>query len=467
MSWCRLFHARRALGPSGRHTGGRDEGHGSAARSRYEAYFCSKVSMGSSWNTNSLDDMFDRSVARHRRCELVSLAGTPPASTGLDSTWRAATKRSRHLGNGRLVMAARQDGYEDFSSAGSGPRPGSVEAELELSYHRLADTAARVFRLLPVNPGPDMSTAAAAVLADLSVSEVRGVLAGLAQASLVEAASGSRGRWWMHDLVRRYAQQLSDAYAKADGRERARDRLIDYYLNMAEAADDYLRALPGMDVPAEFSSRDSALAWLDAELACLTATAQMAADTGRDRAAASLPLLLAQYLAERRRFDDLLAVTTIGLTAARRLGDREGEGDALNNLGGALLEVHQLEKAITACQDAATIFRETGDLRGEGDALNNLGLALKGTRRLDESIAAHQDAATIYRETGDRHGEAKALSNLGGALRESGRPEEAVSAWQDAAALFRETGDQRGQGVALRNAEQVLVCGACGAERLS
>ena len=30
-------------------------------------------------------------------------------------------------------------------------------------------------------------------------------------------------------------------------------------------------------------------------------------------------------------------------------------------------------EAITACQDAATIYRETGDRNGVGGALNNLG----------------------------------------------------------------------------------------------
>ncbi len=55
-----------------------------------------------------------------------------------------------------------------------------MAAAFELSYRRLDEAAARVFRLLPVNPGPDVSTAAAAVLADLPVSEARRVLAGLA-----------------------------------------------------------------------------------------------------------------------------------------------------------------------------------------------------------------------------------------------------------------------------------------------
>ncbi len=60
----------------------------------------------------------------------------------------------------------------------------------------------------------------------------------------------------MHDLLRLYAQRLSDAHAEADGREQARDRLLGYYLDMADAADDHLRALPGMAVPAEFTGRE-------------------------------------------------------------------------------------------------------------------------------------------------------------------------------------------------------------------
>jgi tetratricopeptide (TPR) repeat protein len=381
--------------------------------------------------------------------------------------------------------------YDD----GTGPGASSIAAVLELSYRRLAVAAARAFRLLPVNPGPDVSTAAAAALVDLPVSEVRRVLADLIRAHLVEAVPGG-GRWRMHDLVRLYAQQLSDAHAEADGREQARDRLLGYYLRMAEAADDYLRVLPGMAVPEEFTGQDGALAWLDAERANLAATVQMSADSGRDEAAVRLPLLLAQYFALRRRFNDLLATTAISLNVARRLGERHHEGDALTNLGGALQEVRRFDEAIIAHQDAVAIYLETGDRTGEGDALNNLGVALKGMRRFSEAITAHQDAAAIYRETsnrtgegnalnnlglalkamgrfneaittcqdataiyretGDRDGEGDALNNLGVALRESGRSEEAISAFQDAAAIFQETGDRYGQGIALDNLGSAL-----------
>ena len=307
-------------------------------------------------------------------------------------------------------MAALQHNYRDDPASGSGAS--SAVLAFELSHHRLPETPARTLRLLLVNPGPDVSTAAVAVLADLSAIEAHRILAGLAQANLVETTPGSEGHWRVNDLVRSCAQKLSDAYAETDGREQARDRLLGYYLGMADAADRYLRMLPGRIATAEFTSRDDALAWLDAEQASLTAAVQMAADTGRDRDAVSLPLLLAEYLAWRRRFDDLLATTTVSLNVARRLGDRRREGYALTNLGGALLEMCRFDEAITTHQEAIAIYRETGNRHGEGNALNNLGLALRESGRLEDAIAAHQEAIAIYRETGDRYREGMALENL-------------------------------------------------------
>jgi tetratricopeptide (TPR) repeat protein len=339
--------------------------------------------------------------------------------------------------------------YDD----GGGPAAPSVAAAFELSYRRLDGASARVFRLLPVNPGPAISTAAAAALADLPADAARTVLAGLARAHLAEAAAGGAGRWRMHDLVRLYAQRLSEEHAQADSRGQARDRLLDYYLRMADAADDHLRALPGMAVPEEFTGRDGALEWLDTERASLVAAVTMAAGTGRDQAAMRLPLALAEYFAWRRRFDDWIAATTISLDAARRLGDRRREGNALTILGVALRHVRRFDEAIAAHQDAAAIYREISDRHGEGAALTNLGMALQSMRRFEEAITACQEAAAIYRETGDRHGEGAALSNLGLALLHVGRFAEAITAYQDALAIYQETGDQYREDITLNHLE--------------
>jgi tetratricopeptide (TPR) repeat protein len=335
--------------------------------------------------------------------------------------------------------------YDD----GSGYGGSSVAAAFELSCRRLDTTSARVFRLLPVNPGPDISTAAAGVLADLPVTRVRRVLADLARAHLAEAAPGAPGRWRMHDLLRLYAQRLSEVQADADGREQARDRLLGYYLSTTRAADDHLRSLPEVAVPGKFTDRDSALAWLDAERVSLVAAVAMAADTGRDQTAMGLPNLLGEYFAFRRRFDDWLTATTISLDAARRLGDRTGEGAALNNLGISLQRGRRFQEAITAGQEAAASHREAGDRHREAMALGNLGLALQEARRFGEAITAHQESLAIFRETGDRDGEGMALNNLGIVLQETRRFEEAITAHQKAMAIFSEIGDCHGESSAL------------------
>ena len=122
-----------------------------------------------------------------------------------------------------------------------------------------------------------------------------------------------------------------------------------------DAADDHLRALPGMPVPAAFTGREDALAWLDAERPSLIAAVTMAASTGRDQIAMRLPLSLASTWPGGGVSTTGWLPTMVSRDAARRLGDRHDEAAALNNLGVALQEVRRFEEAITAYQDAAAI----------------------------------------------------------------------------------------------------------------
>ena len=343
--------------------------------------------------------------------------------------------------------------YDD----GGGTSAPSVAAAFDLSYRQLEEAAARLFRLLPVNPGPDVSTAVATTLAGSSERETRRMLGQLAKAHLVEPAAGAPARWRMHDLLRLYARQLSDNYAEADQRERAKDRLLDFYLKKATAANAHLRALPGTAVPADFTGRDDALAWLDTERTNLISAVTMASSTGRDGFALQLPLNLGEYLQWRRRFDDWLTILEISRDTARRLDARPREAAVMTSLGIALQDVRRFDEAIAAHEDAAAIFRETGDRHGEGVTLSNLGLVLVEVGRFDEAIAAHEDAASIYRETGDRHGEGVTLDNLGTALVEVGRFDEAIAAHENAASICRETGDRDGEGKAVDNLGTALV----------
>jgi tetratricopeptide (TPR) repeat protein len=343
--------------------------------------------------------------------------------------------------------------YDD----GGGQTTPSVEAAFELSYKRLDPTAARIFRLLPVNPGSDVSTDAVGALAEFPFTELRSVLSGLARAHLIEGAPGEHGRWRMHDLVRLYAQQLSEQHARTDRREEATIRLLNYYTETVQAAAGYLQLRPVSVISGAFANREAATTWLDAERQCLVAAVTMASVGGRNQVAFDLSMALWPYLDWRRRFDDLMSTATASLDAARRVGDHSNEGRAMNTLGIALWRKRRLGEAINACRSAAVIFRESGERHWEGRAQTNLGIALREANRLDEAVAAHQNAAAIFRQAGDRRYEAVALTNMGSALRKAGRSADAVRACRSAAVIFHDLGDSPDEGAILGSLGRALV----------
>ncbi|MGW3028499.1 tetratricopeptide repeat protein, partial [Streptomyces sp. NPDC001221] len=326
-----------------------------------------------------------------------------------------------------------------------------VQAAFELSYRRLDDNPARMFRLLSLNHGPDVATDTAAALTGQPVRAARQDLAALARAGLTGEQPVGSGRWRMHDLTRLYAGELCQRHDDGPPCQQAFDRLLQHYDTTTAAADDHLRALPGQPVPDHFPDASAALAWLDAERPNLTSAVTLAAATGHHPTVISLAECLAVYLRRRRHFHDALTTADHALTAARELGDRNGEGMALNNLGLALQGVRRFEEAIHAHTQDLAVFRELGDRHGEGQALNNLGIALQGVRRFEEAIHAHTQAAAIFRELDDRHREGQALNNLGAALQEVRRFEEAIHAHTQAAAIFRELDDRHREGQALGN----------------
>jgi tetratricopeptide (TPR) repeat protein len=334
----------------------------------------------------------------------------------------------------------------------------AVRAAFDLSYQHLLESQpdqARLFRLLPLNPGPDISLEAAAALAGTSERVVRKQMAALARAHLL--TTPTYARWSMHDLIRLYAGEHGHAQAVANDRDKALERLLRHYLSVARAARAHLTALRGEPVPGRFTGRDAAMAWLDAERANLVAAVTLAArDTGHHELATDLAYSLNEYLEWRSAFNDRLTVATASVTASTQLGDRSREGGSLTNLGNALAEVRRFDEAVTAHRTAAAIFRKAGDRRGEGTALANLGNALVEVRRFDEAVTAHRTAAVIFRKAGDLYTQGIALGNLGVALLEMRRFDEAMEAHRTAAAIFREAGDRRGEGGAVDNLGNVL-----------
>jgi DNA-binding SARP family transcriptional activator len=85
----------------------------------------------------------------------------------------------------------------------------AVRATFDLSYAVLAPATARLFCLLGVVPGPDVTAEAAAALVGAPVEAARRLLEELAAVHLI--GRPAPGRYAFHDLLRRYAADLATA----------------------------------------------------------------------------------------------------------------------------------------------------------------------------------------------------------------------------------------------------------------
>ncbi|WP_019060791.1 tetratricopeptide repeat protein [Streptomyces prunicolor] len=318
-----------------------------------------------------------------------------------------------------------------------------VRAAFDLSYRRLSPEQARVLRLLALAPGPDASDEVVTALVGADTPPIRDLEA-LVRAHLVERGRESgRRRWRLHDLVRVFGVGVvaGDVGWVEEG-EVARGRVLDFYYEWADAADDWLRWFPGREVPGRFGGRGEALGWLDGERSGLVAAVGWAEREQSAGTVVRLAACLGEYLDWRRYFDDGVVVGRAGVEGARRFGDRTAEAIAEDNLGLALVEVGRVEEAVEAHTRARDLCQAVGDRDGEADAWDNLGLALRQVGRVEEAVEAHTLARDLCQAVGDRHGEAGSWNNLGLALVEADRVEEAVEAQTQARDLYQAVGDR-------------------------
>jgi DNA-binding SARP family transcriptional activator/tetratricopeptide (TPR) repeat protein len=340
--------------------------------------------------------------------------------------------------------------------AGGDPRA-AVGAVFSWSLQQLPAEAARVFRLLGGHPGDDFDAYAVAALAGLGLARARRSLDRLARAHLVHPTPA--GRYHLHDLLRAYAMQLSQADDSERERRAAVGRLLSYQLAAAAVAVDrlnpaealHLAGIPRATTPVpELAGADAARRWLDAERPCLVAVAGHAAAHGWPGHAVALAGVLDWYL-DGGHHADALALHAHAHEAARRAGNPAGQSHALRGLGAAHLRLGRYGSAVDHYERALALSRSAGDELGEIRALNGLGLVEVRLGRYAAAADHHRQALARCRRAGDRLDEVRALNGLGLVEQRRGRYGAAVHHHQAALVLARRIGDRIGEAVALDN----------------
>jgi tetratricopeptide (TPR) repeat protein len=364
---------------------------------------------------------------------------------------------SRHLTVAEVVAELAQ-AQERLDVLAGEDEVTTVRAVFSWSYHALSPDAARMFRLLGLPTGPDISTAAAAVLADLPEPAARRTLDKLVGAHLLQEVGPHRYRF--HDLLRVYAAECAQADESAEEREAATYRLLLWYTLSAAGATKviapHLSSIP-LDLPKPgrlpltFPDRLTALHWCDAEHANLVATVDHAADIGEHTLAWQLPVIALGFFLVRRPFTEWIATHHTGLAAARRLGERTAEAWLHTSIAIAHRELGQHDLALDNLRSALSVWRELGPRWAQAWTLRDLGRIYHLLDRDAEAIEILREALALHIADGDTWGEAVALSILGLAHRDLGQLDEALDDLNRALDIYRSHDDQRNVAAGLSN----------------
>ena len=155
--------------------------------------------------------------------------------------------------------------------------------------------------------------------------------------------------------------------------------------------------------------------------------------------------------ARQGEYEDALDYYKQALTILREIGDRVGEEGSLNNIGFIYARQGEYEDALDYCEQALTILREIGNRAGEGDTLNNIGGIYARQGEYEDALDYYEQALTILREIGDRAGEGDTLNNIGGIYARQEEYEDALDYYEQALTILREIGDRAGEATTLDN----------------
>ncbi|WP_162907924.1 tetratricopeptide repeat protein [Allorhizocola rhizosphaerae] len=331
----------------------------------------------------------------------------------------------------------------------AGDPASQVRAVLSWSYTTPSPPGARLFRLLGLHPGPDISVAAAASFAGCPPARVRPLLAELTRASLITEHLPGRYTW--HDLLRAYATELA-AQDPEPERRTALTRLLDHYLHTAYTAawrlaptrEPFTIAPPAPGTTPEHpADYQQALAWFTAEHAVLLAAVDHAAGFGTYTW--QLAWTLADILDRQGHWHDHAAVQQAAVAAAGQLNDPPTRARAHRNLSIAYGRLGNFDAAHIHLGHALDLTTRAGDLTGQANTHPGPRSVVWRRGRHFEALHHARQALDLFRAAGHRQGTASALNAVGWYHGLLGDHHQAITACQQALALLQELGDRLGQ----------------------
>jgi non-specific serine/threonine protein kinase len=312
------------------------------------------------------------------------------------------------------------------------PRQQTLRSLIDWSYDLLHDPEKALLQRLSVFAGGWTLDAAECVCVGdpIQGGEVLDLLSSLIDKSLVAVEqSDERVRYRLLETVRQYARER---LVESGGAEALRERHRDYFLVLAEAADEKLLGSEQAGwlrrLEEEHDNLRSALEW----------------SQGEARAQEDLRLCRAMhrfwftrgYIAEGRQWCERILAK--GAPAPPTMEYTK----ALNAAGSLAFHQTDYPAARTLLEQSLRLSRALDDRRGTALALNNLGAVAIEQGNLPAARALYEESLGLLRELGDRHVAAGVLGNLAMVAHDCGDLGGARALAEESLALSRELGDQ-------------------------
>jgi DNA-binding SARP family transcriptional activator/tetratricopeptide (TPR) repeat protein len=356
-----------------------------------------------------------------------------------------AAARAQQAGLGLAAVAAELDQVGDrLDALDTGERSSQLRAVFSWSYAALSREAARLFRLLGLHSGADISASAAASLAGSPLAKVAPLLAELMGANLI--VEHIPGRYAFHDLLRAYASERARDVDRAPVRRAAVHRLLDHYLHTGYAAARLLQ--PGRDSivigrpqrgvgPEEIADYEQAFGWFSAEQAVLMAAINHAAASGFDTHTWQLAWTVDDFLDWRGHWQDRVVTLGAAVAASDRLTDVSTQARTRRLLALAFARLGRFDEAHTQLREALVRYRKDGDQAGQAHTHHSLARVRARQGNDVEALDHARQALDLYRAVDHRLGQANTLNSIGWYHAQLGDYEQALAACEQAVVMHR------------------------------
>jgi DNA-binding SARP family transcriptional activator/DNA-binding XRE family transcriptional regulator len=298
--------------------------------------------------------------------ELVELCARLPLAL-CDVAARAASRPRLPLS--RLATEMR-DEQGRLDALETGEPATSVRMVFSWSRARLSQAAGRMFSLLGIHPGPDITVPAAASLAGLPLCQVHVALTELWDQHLI--TEHVPGRYTCHALLRTYAGEAVPVLDGVTDHRAAVHRVLDHYLHTANQASAALyphsvqltrgQPMPGVR-PEEIVGPVQAAQWFENERHVLLAAIDHAASEDYAPHAWELPHAAGPFFQGEEYWRKLTEAQQSALAAADELGDLAGQVLAHYHLGVLTFRLGDDDSACQHLDEAIELAGNAGNRR--------------------------------------------------------------------------------------------------------